>query len=118
VGVKQLFYRLIIVNNDGFEKKGSIVTVLIPSIEDFDLKLKPNPVSRGGEFSLGYHALKAGQASIVITDMMGNRLRKQLVTLQEGNGEITMKTGNLQAGLYIVQMMQGSKIGTKKLVIQ
>ncbi|TAE06022.1 MAG: T9SS C-terminal target domain-containing protein, partial [Bacteroidetes bacterium] len=118
VGVKQLFYRLIIVNNDGFEKRGSVVTVLIPSIEDFDLKLKPNPVSRGGEFSLGYHALQAGQASIVITDMMGNRLRKQLVTLQEGNGEITMKTGNLQAGLYIVQMMQGSKIGTKKLVIQ
>ncbi|TAE04409.1 MAG: hypothetical protein EAZ95_20645, partial [Bacteroidetes bacterium] len=87
VGVKQIFYRLIIVNKDGLEKKGSVVSVEIPSIENFDLKLKPNPVSRGGEFSLGYHALQAGQASIVITDVMGNRLKKQLVTLQAGNGE-------------------------------
>jgi hypothetical protein len=118
VGVKTLYYRLMMVDNKGLEKNTSIVTVEVPALEAFDLKLKPNPIERGGEFTLQFHALQAGQASVIITDMVGNRLMRQIVQVKGGDEELTFKAGNLKAGLYIVQMTQGGKIATKKLVIQ
>jgi hypothetical protein len=118
VGVKTLYYRLMMVDNRGLEKNTSIVTVEVPALEAFDLQLKPNPIERGGEFTLKFHALQAGQASVVVTDMMGNRLMRQIVQVKGGDEELTFKAGNLKAGLYIVQMSQGSKVATKKLVIR
>ena len=116
-GIKNIYYRLIIVNKDGLEKMSSVVAVEIPTIEHFDLKLKPNPINRGGEFTLMFHAIQAGQASISITDLVGNELLHKIVDVKSGAEEITVKTGNLKAGLYIVRMAQGGKVATKKLVI-
>ena len=106
------------VDKGGLEKTSAVISVEIPSIEHFDLQLKPNPVKRGGEFTLAFHALQAGEASVSITDLTGNRLMRQIVKVQGGKEELTFKTGNLKAGLYIVQMAQGGKVATKKLVIQ
>jgi hypothetical protein len=117
-GVKVLYYRLAMVDKVGLEKTSAVISVEIPGIEYFDLQLKPNPVKRGGEFTLAFHALQAGEASVSITDLTGNRLMREIVKVKGGDEELTFKTGNLKAGLYIVQMAQGGKMATKKLVIQ
>jgi len=117
-GVKQLYYRLIIINKDAQEKTTSIVSVEIPAIDYFDLKIKPNPISRGSEVTLQFNATQKGQASITVGDMMGNRLMKQIVEVKGGSEEIILKTNQLKSGLYIIQMTQGGKVAVKKLVIQ
>ena len=117
IGVKTIYYRLIIRNKDSYEKATSIVSVDVPTMEYFDLKLKPNPIARGEEVTLQFHATQKGQASITVVDMMGNHLMKQIVETTGNTQEVILKTGFLKAGLYIVQMNQNGKTASKKLLV-
>ena len=72
---------------------------------------------RGEEVTLQFHAIQKGQASIIVADMMGNQLIRQVIEVRNGAQEVILKTQSLKTGLYIVKMIQNGKIATKKLVV-
>ncbi|MEN8157549.1 MAG: T9SS type A sorting domain-containing protein [Bacteroidota bacterium] len=76
----------------------------------------PNPFSEGTKIKY-YLEEQVGTATIFIYDMNGKQLRSNKLRLR-GSGEITINSGELDAGMYMYTLIaDGQVIGTKQMIL-
>jgi PKD repeat protein len=68
----------------------------------------PNPVSDQARISLDVK--KASGMSVVITDLTGRSISRQVMQLSQGSQEIILPVGNLPAGVYQVLIIPEDKV--------
>ena len=77
---------------------------------ELDMTVFPNPTTQSARIHVSGNRTNA---EIVITDLMGKTVQHQKVST---NGELV--TGNLDSGLYFVNLLQnGTKVATQKLIV-
>lgn len=85
-----------------------------------DAKIFPNPVT-GSEFRISFEGQKAGQYTIVLTDLVGRTLQsKEIVIAKNGQTSIFRLTRHQAKGTYLVNVLSDNKkiAFTEKLVIE
>lgn len=82
------------------------------------LQVAPNPVT-GNEVRLSYTLVKeAGNAVLLLSDNTGRPVMQQRVALQQGLNQLTLQTGALKGGIYIVTLqLAGGVSESKKLIL-
>jgi len=84
-----------------------------------NLRVAPNPVT-GSEVTVEYNLAEAAQAAtIILSGPYGNVVQQRPVNLQTGYNRLTLHTGMLKGGMYIisVRLNTSGKITSKKLVV-
>ena len=121
-----VYYRLKQVDYDGMYDYSELVAVRWTYSETTeiaptpDVLMFPNP-SEGGAFTLRIHGIQPNSVvSIKLIDMVGKVHLQQLVEARSlaGSGLRLSPSGSLPAGLYFVNIQQGSTTFQKKLVVQ
>jgi hypothetical protein len=91
-------------------------TLLESAATPFDFNLYPNPAN-----SFVYVDLPQLQSEVPLTirlfDLSGRLVLEQKVQAQAGSNFFTVETSQLIAGLYMVQVSNGSDLAVKRLVI-
>ncbi|WP_379015769.1 T9SS type A sorting domain-containing protein [Parasediminibacterium paludis] len=97
-----IYYRLEILDKDGSKTYSSIVTVTVANSAKLRLNIYPNPVSTTLKAQIT--TLKAGAATIIITDAQGKILVKQSSQLAIGTSQVSVDIANLAGGNYLLQI--------------
>jgi hypothetical protein len=105
-----------------FSPIGSFTTLVAKEGQEFaqesglnNLGLSPNPAI---DFVMvEVEAARQGDATIRIADMAGRMVFSQTVALLEGHNTVTLPTGNLHNGLYLVEMSQAGFSAVSRLEI-
>ena len=111
-----VWYRLKQVDKDGKAWYSNILTIRGENVKGFTLATFPNPSQ--GNITLKTVTDKAVAGTIVIRDLTGRKMMEQQVTLTRGESHITLPTGKLPAGTYILQVTstEGVLQGIMKIV--
>ncbi len=92
----------------------------IVDIQEFDsfnqFSVYPNPSE--GELNIEFSQASSGNAIVQITDINGKLIRAHSIQAQIGNNLVLMDTKDIAPGLYMVNLIQGGSLATKKLIIQ
>jgi len=105
---------------------GSLKSAEISSISSGDLDIDqepttlfqnaPNPFSEGTKIKY-YLEEQVGTATIFIYDMNGRQLRSNELH-HKGSGEISINSGELDAGMYMYTLItDGQVVGTKQMIL-
>ncbi|MBK9248709.1 MAG: T9SS type A sorting domain-containing protein [Ignavibacteria bacterium] len=86
-----------------------------PKEERPELRIIPNPA--GSDFQLDYCSEQNGSAVIVITNVEGKQLYKEIITVHQGQQKITLHN-TLSSGMYWLSIEQNGRESTKQFVIQ
>ena len=116
-GVKYLYYRLNMISSNVKGELGPVIAVPIDALDNFDVKLIPNPTLSGNEVEVQFNVPK-GKANIKITNLMGMQMMSDLVDTKDGDNSLYINTSGLAPGIYIITITQGGKRSSRKLVIQ
>ena len=82
-----------------------------------DLQVYPNP-AENGRFSLKFKLENEGNTDIKIYDLKGKMAYQENIGNFKGTYDKQIQVPDLQEGMYILQIVQGEKVLTKKLVVQ
>lgn len=89
--------------------------------EDFamdQVKMYPNPALKGGGVNFSFNSAFETDATVYITNLMGQTVVKQQIMIDEDYNEIGLPIENLKSGYYMVTVAnEGGKI-SKPLIIQ
>lgn len=77
----------------------------------------PNPVARGGELTISVEADMATKAELIITNLMGQVVSVTSLELNEYQTELTVPTGDLSKGNYLLTVTTGSQRVSRPLII-
>lgn len=81
-----------------------------------DFLLFPNP-ALSGKVTLVFKDGSAEQAMINLRSLQGRQLRQYNVPKGSGPREATVNLDGLPAGIYLIQLIAGEKVGVRKLVV-
>jgi hypothetical protein len=87
---------------------------IIDETPQLDVSIYPNPSQ--GEFSLSFEDIDKGNAQLTITDINGKTAHKQKLKVNKGSKE-TLDL-DLKSGVYMLNIEQGKKNRSKKLIIE
>ena len=93
------YYRLKLTDVNGKTTYSSIVSLINASSGIDVLNIAPNPIV-GGRFTLKVSAAKAMNMELVITDMQGRAMQKQVLNAAAGFNTIPVDVRSLAAGTY------------------
>ncbi|MFN8305985.1 MAG: T9SS type A sorting domain-containing protein [Ferruginibacter sp.] len=93
------YYRLKLTDVNGKITYSSIVSLINASSGIDVLNIAPNPIV-GGRFTLKVSAAKATNMELVITDMQGRAMQKQVLNAAAGFNTIPVDVRSLAAGTY------------------
>ena len=93
------YYRLKLTDVNGKTTYSSIVSLINASSGIDVLNIAPNPIV-GGRFTLKVSAAKATNMELVITDMQGRAMQKQVLNAAAGFNTIPVDVRSLAAGTY------------------
>lgn len=82
-----------------------------------DLQVYPNP-AENGRFNLKFKLDSEGNTDIKIYDLKGKMAYHENIGNFKGTYDKQIQVPDLQEGMYILQIVQGEKVLTKKLVVQ
>lgn len=97
-----IYYRLETVDKDGSKSFSSIVAVTVNNDAKLHLNIYPNPVRT--TLKAQVTTLKAGIATITVTDVQGKVMVKQTSQLALGTSQIVVDIANLASGNYLMQI--------------
>ncbi|HAS40839.1 MAG TPA: hypothetical protein DCS93_10185 [Microscillaceae bacterium] len=117
VGENFVFYRLRVINIDNTFGYSPIIKIKIESINKVDLTLINNPMIDGKETSLQFSSPQKGEATISIISQLGVKLKEFTVNTTLGQNRVALPVQNLQAGIYIIRLNQGTITASKKLIV-
>ena len=100
------YYRLKMVDLDNTVKYSAIKSVKNEA-GNMALKLYPNPAA--DILYLEMASNKAERATLLVTNVAGQIVLKQNISLKIGNNKVPVKVGNLPGGTYVVKFASGSK---------
>ncbi|MFZ1329556.1 MAG: T9SS type A sorting domain-containing protein, partial [Chitinophagaceae bacterium] len=113
-----LYYRLKIVDTDGQYKYSNIILIRRETKAIDGISISPNPVINADNVTVRITANATKNVDLKVMDMAGRVMLQQQTRVTEGNNSITLNNLNrLQAGIYLLQMMDGSDLNTIKFVI-
>ncbi|MFZ1534406.1 MAG: T9SS type A sorting domain-containing protein, partial [Chitinophagaceae bacterium] len=113
-----LYYRLKIVDTDGQYKYSNIILIRRETKAIDGISISPNPVINADNVTVRITANATKNVDWKVMDMAGRVMLQQQTRVTEGNNSITLNNLNrLQAGIYLLQMMDGSDLNTIKFVI-
>lgn len=81
-----------------------------------DLSLFPNPTS--GESTLQFRLAEAQPCHLRLFDLNGRLIRSQDLDGYAGDNSVVLEMGNLQAGVYLVEVRSAGIWGRKRLILQ
>jgi hypothetical protein len=105
---------------DAARKNGSTLPVLDNAFSNSDKRVYPNPVT-GSSFNVLFDGQKAGNYTVMLTDMSGRSLQSQVTNVSKA---VQSETINLRSrpakGMYMVKVFDESKnvLFTEKILIQ
>ncbi|MCO6487981.1 MAG: T9SS type A sorting domain-containing protein [Phaeodactylibacter sp.] len=79
------------------------------------MKLLPNPVRE--ELTVIFHQEQAGPVQLLVTNLAGQRLYRQAMTVDSGRQEARIDAGGLAPGVYVIHLLSGEQVLTKKFVV-
>lgn len=82
------------------------------------LLLYPNPVFGPSEVKLSFNGERSAEASLMILDMSGRMVMREVVFLRQGANEISIPVENLSDGIYTISLLDDSGVISRKLVVQ
>jgi hypothetical protein len=90
------------------------------STQDFtevsEWTITPNPAFNNT--SLNILVADALNLDIIFTDLIGKVVYQQNLRAHEGMNKVNMDLSSLERGIYLVSLMSGDKVSTKKLVVR
>jgi hypothetical protein len=81
------------------------------------LTVYPNPADRG-VLHVRFTATAAGEASVTLSNALGQRAAKRIFTAQKGNNTVTLSTEGVAAGLYLLTVQEGSRRTVTKVYVK
>jgi hypothetical protein len=110
----KVWYRIAIVNKDG-KKKYSRVILLEDKTNEFGFTNVINPFSNEVDFEIS--APQNSRIEATLINLSGNIVKKYDYNVYEGSNNLTIPdTGNLPAGMYILQVNDADQVIRKKLI--
>jgi hypothetical protein len=110
------FYRLRIIDIDGSKSYSDIIKLVTSKKPLAVTKLYPNPVS--DVLNLQLQSEKRQVVNAAVYDLSGKQLKLQVIELNNGFNEATIRLTDLAGGSYFIQLKSpdGSSAGTYKVV--
>lgn len=116
-GTPLVYYRLRQMDQDGTSTYSPVRMVPVVLASGLLVQAYPNPSQQ--QVSLTIHTSQAGPATLLLTDVLGQQLSQQPLTLDVGTTVIPLPAASqLATGVYLVHVQQGSLRQTLKLVRQ
>lgn len=81
-----------------------------------NVAIYPNPTS--GMFTVSFAGTETTGATIRVTDLMGKTIYEKGYEAQDGSNAVSVDLSNHSAGIYMVQVVQGEKLTTTKVVVK
>jgi hypothetical protein len=92
------------------------VTLDFPMLEQ-SISLGPNPVQRGDVCGLGFAAEGATNVEWMILDLSGKVITQGEAQVDNGQGQVLLETASLAPGTYMVRVISGNQVATRKLAV-
>jgi hypothetical protein len=111
------FYRLVQTDFDGTSAVFGPLSVRVDALEQ-EMTVYPNPL-RNDVLTIRVHGFETGELVFRIADLNGRTVYSEARTIQRGGTEQVQVdvAGRLQAGMYIVQVVQGGNQFSERLVV-
>jgi len=110
------YYRLRVTDADGKITYSNTIALLNAAKGIFITGIAPNPINKDGSFNLNITSVKTDKLEMVITDMQGRLVQKQLISIAAGYNVVNMLLPQLAAGTYT--MYGTNAAGDKTKLIQ
>jgi hypothetical protein len=81
------------------------------------LTVYPNPAGRG-VLHVRFPAAQAGEASVVLSNALGQRAAGRAFTAQKGDNTVTLSTEGVAGGLYLLTLQEGNRRMVTKVYIK
>lgn len=112
------FYRLKMVDIDGKYKYSNIIMVRRDATAITGITISPNPIIAGGAATVRLNSDARKNVEIRIIDASGRMVLKQQNQLTEGMNSIAFNNlGNIQSGIYTVQVVSDEEILSTRLSV-
>lgn len=112
------YYRLKMIDADGQVKYSNVILVRKDSKNITGLVINPNPVLGQHSATVRFNASANGTVEFRIVDMAGRVVSKQQNTVSEGTNSVAINNiDRLQAGLYVLQMNDGTTTTVTKFTV-
>jgi len=112
------YYRLKMVDIDGQFKYSNIILIRKEQKLVNGISISPNPIVKSDNVTVRIAATTSKNVDLKVIDMSGRVMLQQQARVAEGNNSITLNNLNkLQAGIYLLQMTDGTDINTVKFAI-
>ena len=89
-------------------------------VDDFNLNnqfsLHPNPVSLDGQLQINGEFKKNDK--ITLLNILGSKIIEQEISRDQMNTTLSIQGSAITEGIYVLQIIRGSNIQTKKIIIQ
>lgn len=76
----------------------------------------PNPADN--EVNVRFTALTGQTMQLYVTDLLGNKLQQHTINANEGDNLVLLSTETLAAGLYMIQLTEGTAVKTMQFVVK
>jgi len=115
--VKEIQYRLRMVNTDGNFTYSPIVVVGGAALQAQAINLAPNPSHTAATLYMDAEA--PGTVQVSLYSLAGARVLMQTNTVSKGQNALPIESiGRLAKGMYIVRMVSGNQTASTKLVVE
>lgn len=76
----------------------------------------PNPADN--EVNVRFTALTGQTMQLYVTDLLGNKLQQHTINANQGDNLVLLSTEQLAAGLYMIQLTEGTAVKTMQFVVK
>jgi uncharacterized protein (DUF2141 family) len=113
-------YTLCVTDENGCElcldNPVTIIVGIVESSFNFSVSVNPNPTL--GAFNLQIEGMNAGSAELVVFDLTGKKVYGSKLSVNAAKTSIPMDFSHLAAGVYQLNVIQGTTSANVKLVIE
>jgi hypothetical protein len=115
--VGQVYYRLRQVDTDGTAAYSPVRPVAVPLAAGLLVQAYPNPSASASEITLALRTDQAGTATLELTNLLGQALSQQQLSLPAGASNVQLtEASQLATGVYLLRVRQGQQQQVLKLV--
>ncbi|MCF8253642.1 MAG: T9SS type A sorting domain-containing protein [Bacteroidia bacterium] len=112
---KMAYYRLKMVDVDGSFDYSNVRVVDFNDAKDAEIKVFPNPFS--DKLTITLSSISSENVQVEIVDLFGKVVAQQSQSLSVSNPEVLVPSlSKLSNGVYIIRIISGSDVHTRKLI--